>query len=151
MLYLLTDNKKKNDDSTVSKLKEYPYKKKYLLTKTEYAFYNILKRKADARNLIICPKVRLEDFISVTAKENKMKYRGYIKSRHIDFLICDSRLNILMGIELDDSTHNTESAKKTDNFKNELFKAIDVPLYRIVVNEKDYENKIDNVFSSLDV
>lgn len=63
----------------------YPYKKKMLLTKTEYAFYNILKIKCDKNNVLICPKIRMEDFLEVTDKQNKLKYRGYIKSRHIHY------------------------------------------------------------------
>ena len=65
----------------------------------------------------MCPKVRLEDFIYVTNKQELYKYRGYIKSRHIDFLICDNDLHIKFAIELDDKTHNTEKAKSTDEFK----------------------------------
>ena len=79
-----------------------PYKKRKLLTYTEYNFYKIMKKACDEKNLLICPKVRLEDFIDVTDKKNRMKYRGYIKSRHVDFIITDSKLNLLCGIELDD-------------------------------------------------
>ena len=68
---------------------EYPYKQKYLLTKNEYKFYKTLKTICDQKQIIICPKVRLEDFIEVKENENKQKYRGYIKSRHVDFLLCD--------------------------------------------------------------
>lgn len=73
-----------------------PYEKKMLLTKTEYGFWKCLKQKCDEKGFIICPKVRMEDFLSVTVKDKRqlMKYRGYIKSRHIDFMICDSALHI---------------------------------------------------------
>lgn len=60
-----------------------------------------------------------------------MKYRGYIKSRHIDFIICDKNLHILFGLELDDKTHSYNKAKKADNFKDELFKIIQIPLERL--------------------
>lgn len=124
---------------------EYPYKQKYLLTKNEYKFYKTLKTICDQKQIIICPKVRLEDFIEVKENENKQKYRGYIKSRHIDFLLCDSNLYIKAGIELDDTTHNTSKAKKTDELKNNIFKAIDIPLYRIKVNDKEYTTEIENI------
>lgn len=90
-----------------------------LLTKTEYGFWKCLKQKCDEKGFIICPKVRMEDFLSVTVKDKKqlMKYRGYIKSRHIDFMICDSALHILAGLELDDRSHNSANAQKTDLFK----------------------------------
>lgn len=127
----------------------YPYKKKFLLTKTEYNFHKILQEECSRNNLLICPKVRMEDFLEVTDKNDYMKYRGYIKSRHIDFIICDKDLHILCGIELDDNSHNTEKAQKTDSFKDNVFKAIDIPLFRIKVSDGAYRIKIVNIINAL--
>ena len=129
--------------------KKYPYKKRNLLTKTEYKFYKVLKKECDRRDYLICPKVRMEDFLEVTCKENRLKYRGYIKSRHIDFIICDSELRMLCGIELDDYTHDTREAKKADVFKNNVFKKIAVPLFRIYVGQESYEEQLQEVFYRL--
>ena len=60
-------------------------------------------------------------------------------------MLCDSNLYIKAGIELDDTTHNTSKAKKTDELKNNIFKAIDIPLYRIKVNDKEYTTEIENI------
>lgn len=125
------------------------YKSKNLLTKTEYAFYGILKGKCDVAGLLICPKVRLEDFINVTAKE-RMKYRGYIKSRHVDFLICDSALHILAALELDDPSHLSEKAQQTDYFKDQLYDSIGLPLFRIPTGQ-DYPQKIDELIAALSI
>lgn len=130
------------------RITEYPYKQKYLLTKTEYKFYKTLKPLCDQNQIIICPKVRLEDFIEVTSKDNKQKYRGYIKSRHIDFLLCDTSLYIKAAIELDDKSHNTTKAQETDELKNNIFKAINIPLYRINVIEQDYETKLKEIINT---
>ena len=75
--------------STSSKYSYMPYEKCSLLTNTEQRFYSILLNEARKRNLQVCPKVRLEDIICVTDTENKNKYRGYIKSRHVDFVLID--------------------------------------------------------------
>lgn len=120
----------------------FPYRKKYLLSKNEYAFYRILKNKCDENKLLICPKVRLEDIVEVNTKQNINKYRGYIRSRHIDFIICDDKLNVLCAIELDDSSHNTSKAKRVDEFKNKLFETVKLPLYRI---RTSYEENINNI------
>ena len=159
VIYIFFDKKKSYNKSKIEYTKTtensfqepelYPYKKKYLLTKAEYAFYKILKAKCDERNLLICPKVRLEDFIQVTTKEELFKYRGYIKSRHVDFLICDNKLNIIAAIELDDSSHNTSKAQKTDIFKNHLFHTIQIPLHRIPTSNGTYEFAIDNILQSI--
>lgn len=127
-----------------------PYQRNNLLTKTEYKFYLILKKKCDEQNLLICPKVRLEDFILVPLEKfnEKQKYRGHIKSRHVDFLITDSNLHILAGIELDDPTHNTEQAKIIDEFKDNLFATIGIPLFRIKTNTR-YATHIDSILQNI--
>lgn len=129
--------------------KNYPYEKKMLLTAAEYRFYKVLKERCDKNHLLICPKVRMEDFLHVTDRRNISKYRGYIKSRHIDFIICDKDLHMLAGLELDDSSHNTRAAAGTDAFKNNVFKKIEVPLYRIPVEPKLYKNRIDEMIRDL--
>ncbi len=137
---------KRNENKTFT---QYPYKSKMLLTKTEYAFYQILKTECDQNNMLICPKVRMEDFIETTTSEEKQKYRNYIKSRHIDFIICDSKLHILAGIELDDYSHNNTKAQKKDEFKNDVFKTINIPLYRIKTEKNEYINRIKEIINEL--
>lgn len=130
---------------SITQLTEYPYEKKMLLTKTEYAFYNILKRKCDENNLLICPKVRMEDFLNVTDRKNILKYRGYIKSRHIDFMICDDKLRLLAGLELDDSSHQNKDAADVDEFKNKVFETIQLPLFRVKTSQGAYEAQLDSI------
>ena len=93
----------------------------------------MLKEKCVEADLLICPKVRMEDFLTVTDAQNRAKYRGRIKSRHIDFIICNADLVMLAGLELDDSSHYSAKAQEIDQFKDNVFQAIDVPLYRIAV------------------
>ena len=119
-----------------------------VLTKSEYAFYNILEDKCDYADLIICPKVRLEDFINVRNIKEKQSYRGRIKSRHVDFLICDREMKPLCGIELDDSSHNSWKAQKNDTFKNELYSAIGLKLYRVKTGS-NFEAKIDFIIHEI--
>ena len=118
-----------------------PYRKKLLLTKTEYYFYKQLKIQCDLNDILICPKIRLEDLAEVTTKQDYMRYRGYIKSRHVDFILCDKNLNILCAIELDDNSHNNIDRMQVDNFKNNFFRTIGIPLYRI----KTFTNYNDQI------
>ncbi len=127
-----------------------PYAPKMLLTKTEYAFYIVLKNLCDQNNLLICPKVRMEDFLTVTDEENTLRYRGFIKSRHIDFLICNSKLYLLAGLELDDSSHLTPEALVHDMFKSQVFHAIQVPLFRVKVTRQEfYELELNKIIQSI--
>lgn len=142
-------NKKTTENADIKEnINKYPYTLKKLLTKTEYLFYKELKQKCPADQYTICPKIRMEDFLNVTDKTNLMKYRGYIKSRHIDFMLCDIDLHIIAGIELDDESHSKATAIKTDKFKDELFKTIGLPLFRIKVSET-YNESIDNMLNQI--
>lgn len=144
------NNKEKTDIYSVYEDMEYPYQSKMLLTITEYKFYRLLKSFCDANDLLVCPKVRLEDFIAVDTEDysSLQRFRGYIKSRHVDFLITDCDLYILAGIELDDKSHESESAKAVDEFKNNLFETIDIPLYR-VKTDSDYELELEEIISEI--
>ena len=125
-----------------------PYAKRSLLTNTEQRFYTILLAEASKRNLQVCPKVRLEDIICVTDTENKNKYRGYIKSRHVDFVLIDKYYETVAAIELDDPSHNTPKAVEIDAFKNELFDTVEIPLIRIDVKD-NYAQEIKDAFDEL--
>lgn len=126
------------------------YHKRNLLTKPEYGFWAVLKQKCEPHGLLICPKVRIEDFVSVSCSSEKMRqrYRGYVKSRHIDFLLCDGKLNILAGVELDDKSHDRGNVKGVDGLKDDVFRAIHIPLYRIKV-KGSYESQIDDMLVGL--
>lgn len=115
----------------ISRKKRLPYEAKPLLTKREYAFYRLLKREADARQLLICPKVGLKDLMEVTDSRHFFQHFRKISQKHVDFVICDKNLQVLFAVELDDSSHDTEDAKKRDLFKDQAFKAAKIPLKRI--------------------
>lgn len=127
-----------------------PYTKRNILTKTEQNFYTILVYEAQKRNLQVCPKVRLEDIIRVTDKQNKTKYRGYIKSRHVDFVLLNPYSETIAAIELDDPSHNTQKAAEIDEFKNKLFYTVGIPLIRIYVTE-NYKKEINYAFDELNI
>ena len=127
----------------------YPYKKKNLFTRTEYVFFNKLNNTAKGKNIITFTKIRLEDFIETTNNEQRLKYHGYIKSRHVDFILCDSNtIQILAAIELDGPSHHTVKAQEIDNFKDELFKAVGVKLFR-VKSGADFQTTIDSIISEI--
>ena len=111
--------------------KEFNFEKKErLLSDAENSFHLILNQIFPTEYKIES-KVRMADFIKVTGPK-RMSGFGMIKSKHIDFLITESKTSkVLLGIELDDSTHNNESTKKRDEVKNEAMKEAGVPLLRI--------------------
>ncbi len=109
----------------------YPYRSRPILTRREYGFYLLLKREADRRNLLICPKVGLKDLMEVSCRRNYMKYFSGIAQKHVDFVICDRNLEVLFALELDDRSHDTREAEKRDQFKDRAFRAAKIPLKRV--------------------
>ena len=107
--------------------RHYPYEARPLLTRREQHFYRLLRQEADRYGLIICPKVGLKDLMAVSRKHHYMKYFRLIAQKHVDFVVCDSCLNVLFAIELDDSSHDTRDARRRDHFKNKAFL-----LYRLI-------------------
>lgn len=129
-----------------------PYKYRPILTKNEYVFWKVFQPMAAKRNLLICPKVRMEDFLSVDTKDKRKRQsmRGRIKSRHIDFILCDADMNMLAGVELDDASHKyNKNTIEADAFKNRVFSAIGMPLFRIIVKEGNYPAQLEKVFSAI--
>ncbi len=107
-----------------------PYRKKrYLLTKAEKSFYHVLQSCLN-NGYVIFPKIRLVDIFLVSGKENYRSYFNRIVQKHVDFLICDKQnFTPLAAIELDDSSHSGK--EHTDSFKDNIFLAAGLPLYRI--------------------
>jgi very-short-patch-repair endonuclease len=106
---------------TPAKEQKLPYKKKdYLLTVAEKNFYQVLKQVSDKNNFLLFAKVRLEDLLWLPAgieRKDRFGLRGRIKSRHVDFVLCDKQnIKPLLVIELDDSSHNTQKGIERDDF-----------------------------------
>jgi hypothetical protein len=91
--------------------KKYPYfKNTALLTPAEISFRHSLKMVV-GNSYDINFKVRLADLISVhkgLAKSEWSRAFNQIKAKHVDFVLVDKiTTEILCGIELDDSSHDT--------------------------------------------
>lgn len=116
----------------------------YIMTQTELIFYRELKKVTDKLEATIFPQVDLERIIKVS--DNNNKDRNRIKSRSVDFSIVNNKnCKIICCIELDDFSHNRENVKKADNFKNELFKKVKIPLHRIKVNNYYNLEELENI------
>lgn len=133
-----------------------PYRKKYILTKNEYQFYKELRKLTDPRKYQVLTKIRLADIIEVD--KNQIKYSDYyryfnrIQSKHIDFVICDNNLHLLMAIELDDNSHYCQKTQKSDYLKDNALSSAGIQLVRCkgigVIKEvfeyKETEDKKNN-------
>ena len=117
------------------------YQAKYLLTKNEWNQYKQLKKIADIKGYVICPKVRLFDIIEPKTGHEKYKTLMYkIQSKHIDFVICDKDLRIKAAIELDDSSHEKADRKERDAFVDLILRSVG---YRVIHTKYVTEDILD--------
>jgi hypothetical protein len=112
----------------------YEYTAKPLLTPTEAKFHGCLLQITGERCRIQI-KPRLAD---VFEHEKTNGAFQMISQKHVDFLICrNDDWMPMLGIELDDPSHERAEARKRDMFVNMLFASTGVPLLRLPVQELD--------------
>jgi len=102
------------------------------LSPAELNFYRVLKQVV-GDSAIICLKVSLNDlFYPKTGnRSDNHIYRNKIDRKHVDFLLCDAKsVRPIVGIELDDASHQRISRVKRDHFVEQVFTAAELPLLR---------------------
>lgn len=119
-----------------------PYTAAKLLTRREYAFFKALQPLAQKYNLMICPKIRLADLVSVPQGTKEAKWFNYIKAKHVDFTLCDMDLRVKLIIELDDSTHDRPDRQTRDDFVDRVFQQINIKLLHVRQWGEDLEPTI---------
>lgn len=133
-----TNNSPSDDSQQTLHSNEYSnnYYKTRILTDTEADFYPVLKTIADRYSFFLFSKVRFADIVRAKGSDNKeyMKYFGKIKSKHLDFVLCDAAFNTVAVIELDDKTHSKKRNHENDLVKNGILEAVGIPIVRVFVS-----------------
>ena len=116
--------------------KRLPYlPRERLVTKAELRFYKSL-RKAVLDDWEIFAMVRIADILRVeNGVKNRRGWVNKILAKHIDFVLCNpNSLEIVMGIELDDSSHQCADRIERDQFVDHAFESAGIPLLRVPVS-----------------
>ena len=120
-------------------LKPY-FRRRYLLTKSESRFYDILRRIV--RDHVVFAKVRLADVVDADDRHRYWQANfNRVCSKHLDFLVCDSLFRPLIAIELDDPSHRRQDRRKRDDDVDRLLEAVSLPLLRVFVR-KTYDSDL---------
>jgi len=124
-------------------------KRSYFFTNSERTFYTLLLSIAAKHSFCVFAKVRLEDLLKLPAMDvaSKMHYRGKVRSRHVDFVLCDLRFfQPSLVIELDGWGHSSPRNKEIDEFKNRVLTDAGLPILRVKAaanyNPHDLESRI---------
>ncbi len=97
-------------------------------------FFNLKTVVGDSTHIF--SKVKLSDlFYAKTGDYGKTRsYTNRIDRKHVDFLLCNSKtLRPVLGIELDDKSHQRADRQEHDDFVNHVFAAAKLPLMHISV------------------
>jgi len=102
------------------------------LSPAEISLYHILSAVTrDAA--IVCPKVGFKDIFFTATAENRQGHFNRIARKHVDFLVCHPKtMRPLVGVELDDRSHDAAHRQERDSFVDRAFKDAELPLVRIV-------------------
>ena len=115
---------------------QYPYHlRDDFLSPAELNFYRVLQT-AVSNWAIIFVKVSLGDLFFAQTGEfgQNQAYRNKIDRKHVDFLLCDTQtIHPILGIELDDKSHQRADRQKRDQFVDQVFAAAQLPLVHIPV------------------
>ncbi|OGK56462.1 MAG: hypothetical protein A2665_00770 [Candidatus Zambryskibacteria bacterium RIFCSPHIGHO2_01_FULL_46_30] len=123
-----------------------------VMNSSEQALFINLQKVLGER-FIILSKVRIEDFVEVVRNgfDQRKVYgnRARIKSRHVDFLICEAlTTKPVLAIELDGNSHYRQDRRERDNFVNELYSSIGLRVEHVLVGS-DFENEAFRIRDSL--
>ncbi len=114
------------------------YLRKSLFTPAERAFLPVLERIVPD-GVRVFGKVRLEDIFGVVSgldRSERTAARNKINRKHVDFLLVrESDLAPLVGIELDDSSHEEDDRRQRDAFVDEVFASAKLPLLHFPVQK----------------
>jgi hypothetical protein len=115
---------------------ELPYRvRDDFLSPAERSLYGVLCT-AVGEWATVCPKISLGDVFYVRSGDHSMylHHRNQITQKHVDFLLCDpGSMRPLLGVELDDASHERPNRQKRDVAVDRIFAAAGLPLLRVPV------------------
>jgi very-short-patch-repair endonuclease len=101
------------------------------LSPTELSFFRVLQLAVSNRAVINC-KVKLADIFYVINRRENVGHQNRIDRKHVDFLLCDPQtMQPLVGIELDDSSHQKAKRIERDELVDKVFETAGLPLLRV--------------------
>lgn len=110
------------------------YRKKTLLNEKEQVLFHRLIEAMPG--YYVMAQVRLADIVGVKAKKPEFwTWFNPLKSKSVDFVICDKTLAILACIELDGKTHDNAERQKADQEKDLALNTAGIPILRIEANK----------------
>jgi predicted RNA-binding Zn-ribbon protein involved in translation (DUF1610 family) len=130
---------------------EYPYHlvDEFISPAELNLFFNLKAVVGDSTHIF--SKVKLSDlFYAKTGDYGKNRsYTNRIDRKHVDFLLCNVKtLQPILGIELDDKSHQRADRQERDDFVNHVFEAAKLPLLHVSVQRGYSQNELKSKLSA---
>jgi predicted RNA-binding Zn-ribbon protein involved in translation (DUF1610 family) len=112
-------------------------------------FFNLKSVVGDSAQIF--SKVKLSDlFFAKTGDYGKNRsYTNRIDRKHVDFLLCDPKtLKPILGIELDDKSHQRTDRQERDDLVNHVFQAAKLPLMHVSVQRSYSQSELKSKLSA---
>jgi len=117
------------------------FRKPFLLSKPEKYFYNILREVFGTYTVLA--KVRLADLVDANRRHpNWQANFNRIRSKHIDFVICDAWLCPLIAVELDGSSHKCIDRQQRDKLVDEILKDASLEIVHVPRAKRYFHEEI---------
>jgi hypothetical protein len=100
-------------------------------------FFNLKAVVGDSAHIF--SKVKLSDLVYANTGDyaKNRSYTNRIDRKHVDFLLCDAKtLKPMVGIELDDKSHQRADRQERDDFVNHVFESAELPLLHMPVRQE---------------
>jgi hypothetical protein len=133
------------------------YLRKSLFTPAERSFAGVLET-LNLDGTAMAAKVRLADIFGIKKgleRGDRQRAKNRINAKHVDFLLIQkSDGRPLLGIELDDSSHEEEERITRDAFVDSVFSSAAIPLLHVAVKSTydpgDIRRQIDAALAKTD-
>lgn len=131
------------------------YLKKSLFSPAERSFLGVLET-LDYEGVSILSKVRLADIFGIKKgleRGDRQRALNRISAKHVDFLLIQkSDGQPLLGIELDDRSHEEEERAARDSFVDSVFSSAGLPILHVTAqatyDPKAVHRQIDAVLEN---
>lgn len=119
------------------------YQKRWFFSYNEKEAYNKLKTIAEELGYTVFAKVRILDLLEpVKGNQKYSTYLNKIKSKHVDFVLCDKKLVARYIIELDDSSHNSNERKERDDFVDKVVESVGYKIIHVKAITNDIKSQL---------
>jgi uncharacterized protein DUF2726 len=117
------------------------FRRGFLLSKAEKYFYNILREVFSTYTILA--KVRLADLVEANPHHPKWQINfNRIRSKHIDFVICDAWLCPLVAVELDGSSHKRIDRQQRDDLVDRILEEVSLEIVHVPRAKRYFRKEI---------